>query len=135
MVIEFACGQANEEYGGARSRAQIYGASWDSSTKRWVPYYEDDSEKKLLSPVTRIYQSKAENSAGFIRTTDEINGEERLRVRSYKYCLFHADKAICGAGESMRLIQPAEDYLPLIIRILRSVKFVNVGSTPKGANP
>jgi hypothetical protein len=135
LVIEFACGQASEGYAEAHDRAQMYGASWDSATKGWVPYYEDDSEKELLSPVTRIYQLKSENAAGFIRTTDETNGEERLRVRSYKYCLFHADKAICGAGESMRLMRPAEDYLPLIIRVLHSVKFVDAPSAPNGANP
>ncbi|REG50418.1 hypothetical protein B0G80_6847 [Paraburkholderia sp. BL6669N2] len=133
LLIEFACGQANEGYADAQDKAQMYGASWDS-TKGWAPYYVDDSEKKLLSPVTRIYQLKSENSNGFIRTRDDINGEERLRVRSYKYCLFHDDKAICGAGQTMRLSKPAQDYLPLILRILRSVRFVDVPSSEDKRN-
>lgn len=49
--------------------------------KRWKPYYEDNSEQRLTAPVSRIYQVRSMNATGFVRTTDQIDGEEVQRVR------------------------------------------------------
>jgi hypothetical protein len=104
--------------------AQTYGAQWDGGGGIWKLYDEDASDRKLLSPVSRIYQLKSPNAAGFLRTTDEIRGDEDQRVRFYSFCLFHEKAAICGEGQSMKLDEPKGDYLPAILRILRSVRFV-----------
>ena len=106
------------------SAAQTYGALWDSSEKKWKPYYEDVDDRNALSPVSKIYQLRSKNATGFLRTTDQINGDEDQRVRFYTYCLFREKTAICGSGQSMKLEEPQGDYLPFILRILRSVSFV-----------
>ena len=104
--------------------AQTYGAQWDEGKRIWKLYNEDASDRKLLSPVSRIYQVKSPNAAGFLRTTDEISGDEDQRVRFYSFCLFHEKAAVCGEGQSMKLEEPKGNYLPAILRILRSVSFV-----------
>lgn len=105
--------------------AQIFGAQWDDKKKIWESYFEDDSDRKLLSPVSRVYQLKTPNASGFLRTTDDISGDEDKRVRSYSFCLFHGKAAVCGEGQSMKLEEPKGNYLPAILRILRSVSFVD----------
>lgn len=104
--------------------AQTYGAQWDEGKRIWKLYDEDESDRKLLSPVSRIYQLKSPNATGFLRTTDEISGDEDQRVRFYSFCLFHEKAAVCGEGQSMKLEEPKGNYLPAILRILRSVSFV-----------
>lgn len=101
-----------------------FGAQWDEDKKKWDLYYEDANDSKILPPVSRIYQLKSSNATGFLRTTDEISGDEDQRVRFYSFCLFHEETAVCGEGQSMRLEEPKGDYLPAILHILRSVSFV-----------
>ncbi|MFM0227250.1 hypothetical protein [Paraburkholderia dipogonis] len=105
--------------------ALAYGAAWDMRGKRWKPYYEDNSERRLTAPVSRIYQVRSINATGFLRTTDQINGEEAQRVRFYSFCLFNGHKAVCGDGQSMRLREPQRDFLPYILRVLRSLSFID----------
>lgn len=92
-------------------------------------YFENDIERQLVAPVSRIYQLRSKNATGFLKTTDQINGEENQRVRFYGFCLFHADKAVCGEGQSMRLAEPKGNYLPYILRVLQSVSFVDSQSS------
>jgi hypothetical protein len=118
--IDFEC-QINREFDEA---AQNFGAQWNEREKIWGLYYEDENDKKILPPVSRIYQIRSINAVGFLRTTDQINGDEAQRVRFYSFCLFHGKAAVCGTGQSMRLEEPKGNYLPAIMRILRSVSFV-----------
>jgi hypothetical protein len=110
--------------------AQTYGAQWDEEKRIWKPYDEDESDRELLYPVSRVYQLKTPNATGFLRTTDEVSGDEDKRVRFYSFCLFHEKAAICGKGQSMKLEEPKGNYLPAILRILRSVSFID-GSQAK----
>lgn len=119
--IDFEC-QINQEF---NETAQNFGAQWNEREKIWRLYYEGDNDKKILPPISRIYQIKSINSIGFLRTTDQINGDEAQRVRFYSFCLFHGKAAVCGAGQSMRLEEPKGDYLPAIMCILRSVNFID----------
>ncbi len=119
--IRFEC-QIGQQFDDA---AQTYGAQWNEGKKKWDLYYEDANDSKILPPVSRIYQLKSRNASGFMRTTDQINGEEDQRVRFYSFCLFHDKAAVCGTGQSMRLEEPKGDYLPFIMRVLRSVNFVD----------
>lgn len=119
--INFEC-RINQQFDNA---AQAYGAQWEPSKKAWALYYDDANDRKILPPVSQIYQLKSRNAAGFLRTTDQINGEDSLRVRFYYFCLFRERVAVCGDGQSMRLERPKEDYLPFILRILRGVKFID----------
>lgn len=119
--IRFKC-RINQQFDDA---AQTYGARWDEVKRIWKLYDEDGSDRKLLPPVSRIYQLKSSNATGFLRTTDEISGDEDQRVRFYSFCLFHEKTAICGKGQSMKLEEPKGDYLPEIMRILRSVSFID----------
>ena len=118
--IDFEC-QVDRE---PNSVAHDFGAQWDEREKKWRLYYEDENDRKILPSVSRIYQVRSKNAVGFVRTTDQINGEESLCVRFYSFCLFHNRSAVCGSGQSMRLEEPRGDYMPLIINILRSVSFV-----------
>lgn len=120
LGVNFEC-RVNRQFDNA---AQTYGASWDSGGKVWRLYYKRDDEK-ILAPVSKIYQLQSRNAIGFLRTTDQINGEEDQRVRFYSFCLFREKTAICGDGQSMRLEEPKGDHLPFILRILRSVTFVD----------
>jgi hypothetical protein len=119
--IVFEC-RTNQQ---SHDAANLYGGRWDVHSKRWIPYYKNSREQRLASPVSRIYQVQSRNAAGFLRTTDQINGEESQRVRFYTFCLFHMDKAVCGDGQSRFLTEPSGDYLPYILRILRSVEFTD----------
>jgi len=105
--------------------AQTYGAQWDEGKRVWKLHDEDASDRKLLLPGSRIYQLKSSNATGFLRTTDEVSGDEDQRVRFYSFCLFHEKTAVCGEGQSMKLEEPKGNYLPAILRILRSVSFVD----------
>jgi len=119
--IDFEC-QVSQELENA---APNFGARWDERESIWRLYYEDENDKKILPPVSQIYQIKSRNAVGFLRTTDQINGDEAQRVRFYSFCLFHGKAAVCGTGQSMRLEEPKGDYLPAIVRILRSVSFID----------
>jgi len=119
--IDFEC-QVSQELENA---APNFGARWDERESIWRLYYGDENDKKILPPVSQIYQIKSRNAVGFLRTTDQINGDEAQRVRFYSFCLFHGKAAVCGTGQSMRLEEPKGDYLPAIVRILRSVSFID----------
>ncbi|BEU23213.1 hypothetical protein [Paraburkholderia caribensis] len=119
--INFKC-NANQN---VSETAKVYGASWSSAEKYWVPYYGNEDDKKLLSSVSKVYQLRSKNSSGFLRTTDQINGAESQRVRFYTFCLFHDTASVCGSGQSMRLEEPKGNYLPYILRVLRSVSFMD----------
>ncbi|WP_206952526.1 hypothetical protein [Trinickia acidisoli] len=119
--INFEC-QTDQDFIDA---SHNFGAQWNEGKKRWDLYYEDANDSKILPPVSRIYQLKSRNASGFMRTTDQISGEEDQRVRFYSFCLFHDKAAVCGTGQSMRLEEPKGDYLPFIMRVLRSVNFVD----------
>jgi hypothetical protein len=113
--------------------ANLYGARWDARRKRWTPYYENSDEQRLAAPVSRIYQLRSKNSTGFLRTIDQINGDESQRVRFYKFYLFHSGKSVCGDGQSRRLTEPSGDYLPYIMRVLQSVEFIDSPERSGGA--
>jgi hypothetical protein len=119
--INFEC-QTGQDFIDA---AHNFGAQWDEGKKKWNLYYEDANDSKILPSVSRIYQLKSRNATGFVRTTDQINGEEDQRVRFYSFCLFHDKAAVCGTGQSMKLEEPKGNYLPAILRILRSVRFID----------
>jgi len=119
--IRFKC-QIDQQFDDA---AQTYGARWDEGKRIWSLYDENESDRKLLLPVSRIYQLKSSNATGFLRTTDEVSGDEDQRVRFYSFCLFHERTAVCGEGQSMKLEEPKGSYLPAILRILRSVSFLD----------
>lgn len=105
--------------------ARKYAATFNSKKDGWISYYEDGNDRRFVAPVSKIYQLRAINAKGFLRTTDQINGEESQRVRFYSFCLFHGQKAVCGSGQSMKLQEPKGDLLPYILRILRSVIFID----------
>ena len=83
--------------------AQTYGAQWDEGKRAWKLYDEDESDRNLFSSVSRIYQLKSPNATGFLRTTDEVSGDEDQSVRLYWFCLFYEKMAVCGDGQSMKL--------------------------------
>ena len=119
--IRFKC-RIDQQFDDA---AQTYGARWDEGKRIWILYDENDGDRKLLLPVSRIYQLKSSNATGFLRATDEVSGDEDQRVRFYSFCLFHERTAVCGEGQSMKLEEPKGSYLPAILRILRSVSFID----------
>jgi hypothetical protein len=131
FTVNFVCTHVN--ISSIEQLARRHGGTYDTAKKRWVAYYEG-SDRELLSPVTRFYPLRAVNSTGFARTTDEVLGDPRQRVRFFSYCLFHDTQAICGDGQVMRLSEPKGDLLPYVLDILRTVDFVNP-ATVKPAGP
>lgn len=119
--IRFEC-RIDQQFDDA---AQTYGARWDKRKRIWSMYDENEGDRKLLLPVSRIYQLKSSNATGFLRTADEVSGDEDQCVRFYSFCLFHERTAVCGEGQSMKLEEPKGSYLPAILRILRSVSFLD----------
>jgi hypothetical protein len=105
----------------ADDTARRYGGAWAAHEKRWMPYFKSEDDRQIFAPVSKIYQLNSINATGFLTTTDQVNGEESQRVRFYSFCLFHTNKAVCGDGQSMRLEEPKGNYLPYILRVLRSV--------------
>lgn len=106
-----------------------YGGSYSENKKQWTAYYANDSDKKLLTPVTHIYPIYSGNSSGFARTTDEVVGDPDQRVRFFSYCLFHGSDAFCGDGQVMKLRDPEVTLLPDALDFLRSLDFVDPATT------
>jgi hypothetical protein len=123
FAVNFVCRHVTDQ-----SKEQVanqYGGSYDVKRKKWVAYYDGERDRKLLSPVSRLYPIKTDNSSGFVRTTDEIIGDPDQRVRFFSYCLFHDAQAICGDGQVMKLADPKGNLLPYALEILRSVEFID----------
>jgi len=90
--------------------ANHYGAAYDNRQKKWMAYYADESDRKVLSPGTRVYQIRATNSEGFAVTVDDVTGDFRLRNRQLSYCLFREKKPCAVMAKSCSYPNPKQIY-------------------------
>lgn len=56
---------------------------------------------------------------------DDTTGEERTRQREFRYCLYHAQVALCGRTFVRNLMKPHNDVLPTVLTVLNSIDFVD----------
>lgn len=123
--VQFLCG--DNPASGYNSISKKYGAAFDSVRGRWnsiFPYTPDERAARELRSATLTYSLSAINSNGFYSTQDPIDGEPRWRVRVATYCLFGKKKHVCGLMRVMRISEPKTNQLPYILKILRSVEFL-----------
>lgn len=108
-----------------------HGAVYDEDKKEWVPYFESDSDARLLDTFTKVHNLKAVNGDGFYLIEDDRDGDPARRQRYLSFCIFHETRAVCGEEPVMYLSDPNGNMLPYVLDILRSVEFVGTsGSKP-----
>lgn len=107
--------------------SHMYGGQYVERGKRWVPYYVNDSDREILSPGSAIFQIAGPGGTGFVRTTDEVTGEESQRVRFLDYCIFSKEmnKAICGHSDDLRLSKPNANKLRYALSLLKTMSFAD----------
>ncbi|MDR5736272.1 hypothetical protein QCE47_28675 [Caballeronia sp. LZ025] len=105
--------------------ARQYGATYDGEHGRWVPYYDSERDSSLLSAFTKVRDLKSVNGRGFYLTQDDRDGNPAQRERYLAFCIFHDSTAVCGSKPIMYLGDPKGSLLPFVLRILRSVEFVD----------
>ncbi|MCS3507394.1 hypothetical protein [Achromobacter sp. JUb104] len=123
--VPFTCG--NNPISGNNSVAKKYGAILNIGNEDWEPLYptSDQDEIRGLRAVTSIHNFSSANASGFYKTQDADDGLPRLRDRAMTYCLFGEKKHVCGFMIVMRLNEPKTNQLPHILKVLRSVEFLD----------
>jgi len=111
---------------GNNSIARDYGAKLNTNNGKWEYSYHglEKEEINILKPATSIHNFSSINATGFYITQDATDGLPRLRDRTMTYCLFGEKNHICGLKTVMRLNEPKTNQLPYILKILRSVEFL-----------
>ncbi|MFL9927649.1 hypothetical protein PQR62_25510 [Herbaspirillum lusitanum] len=101
-------------------------ARFDEYKNRWEAYFSgDDEDRRLLAPVTKVYQIQAINSRGYVITIDQTYGAPESRDRNMHFCLLRPPKALCGEAPVMRLNTPQNNALPYVLEVLKSVEFID----------
>lgn len=103
------------------------GVSFNAHTQKWERDFSKikpgrDTPSKAMRFT--VYTITAVNSIGYGVTLDDDTGEPQQRQRYFMYCLPHPPVALCGGGYVAFLNDPKGNLLPHIMRILRSVEFV-----------
>ncbi len=115
--------------------ARQYGAVYDSNNKKWIPYFENRRDVKLLEAVTKVHKLDTVNGSGFYLIQDDRDGDPARRERYLSFCIFHDSKAVCGGEPIMNLSDPRGNILPCVLTILRSVQFIGTSaSRPESAS-
>jgi len=107
--------------------ARELGAAYNVEKEQWVPIFDNERAARNLRPVTKVRELKAINGSGFYLTLDDTNGDPDRRERYMTFCIFQDVVAVCGDRVVMSLVDPKGDLLPYMLRILRSVEFVDKG--------
>lgn len=132
--VSFVCASLIDNSKGVIARQ--HGAVYDEDRKKWVPYFESDSDARLLDTFTKVHNLKAVNGDGFYLTQDDRDGDPARRQRYLSFCIFHETMAVCGEEPVMYLSDPDGNMLPYVLDILRSVEFVGTSGSkrvPPGA--
>lgn len=81
-----------------------------------LPFYPEQNMR-----VVTLTGSNWQGTGIFI---DDTTGDEKWRQRSFRYCLYHADVAVCGRADVRYLRKPHNDVLDKVLTVLNSVEFV-----------
>ena len=88
----------------------------------WVPFTSGQHAK--------VFPMTGSNWSGLGVLVDDTTGDETQRVRTFKFCLVHTAKAICGETPVAVLAEPHSDEFAKSKAILQTIEFVDEGSTP-----
>jgi hypothetical protein len=115
----------HEHFSNVNEVASHFGGRLNNKTSIWTSDFGEASKKDIvqLRLVTKTFPLKSKNGHGFYTIQDDLDGEPKRRLRHLSYCLFHAEKALCGYGVVKRLIDSKSDMLPYARGILRTVEF------------
>ena len=138
LRLRFICHDADPEAlsESAPLRYDAPSQTWQKEMQKLYGLYTDPdpSFKRQLDRAVRIYEMKSVNAAGFAFTLDDVIGDERGRIRYFRYCLFRGPKAICGQTDVGLLVDirrnPKHDLTPYALKILRSIEFIDEAATP-----
>ncbi len=138
FYLRFYCHDADPEAlsESAPLRYDAPSQTWQKEMQKLYGLYTDPdpSFKRQLDRAVRIYEMKSVNAAGFAFTLDDVIGDERGRIRYFRYCLFRGPKAICGQTDVGLLVDirrnPKHDLTPYALKILRSIEFIDEAATP-----
>jgi len=118
-----------------------YPVRYDEVQRKWVKDMDRFLEKQVwkdeltkedrrqYSAAVKFYGLSPLNAHGFAFTQDDMIGDERGRRRHMRYCLFRAQKAVCGES-TVALLSDIKrdrrnDLTQYALRILRSIEFVS----------
>jgi hypothetical protein len=105
--------------------ARQHGVVRDGNGGRWVPYFDNEREARLLREFTTVNNLDAVNGNGFYLIQDDRDGDPAQRERYLAFCIFYKTIAVCGGQPVMYLSDPKGNLLPYVLDILRSVEFVD----------
>jgi hypothetical protein len=111
------------------------GAKYNRQTKQWEKHLDSwFSPSDLIDPESRVDADKetrlinlqAIDSRGYAQLTYQSFGDEWFRLRQMYFCLFKAERALCGQGNVAYLGDGARgDLTPHVLKILKSVQFLD----------
>lgn len=113
------------EYGCDRQKWSKFGVCVDVHNLPFLP-----EEHMRAIPL------KGANWQGVGILVDDTTGRERTRQRNFRYCLYHAEFALCGRVYVRNLMKPHNDVLPTVLTVLNSIEFVDdVPTDPLATSP
>ncbi len=112
------------EYGCDRQKWSKFGVCVDVHNLPFLP-----EEHMRAIPL------KGANWQGVGILVDDTTGRERTRQRNFRYCLYHAEFALCGRANVRNLMKPHNDVLATVLTVLNSIEFVDEVPTDPLATP
>ncbi|MBS0429917.1 MAG: hypothetical protein JSR41_21755 [Proteobacteria bacterium] len=112
---------------------------YDQGSKTWIKDVptlrrelaksSDYSDPKFLAQTVatiRTYDIKTPNAQGWADTGDDLTGEDEKRRRTMSFCVYHANKALCGLGNVAYLHDGRKgDLTSEALKIIRSIEFLD----------
>ncbi len=99
---------------------------WEKDLDRgFLPPPPTVEERKQLDKATRVINVKSVNAQGYASVIEDTFGDEKHRVATMKFCLFHPPREICGYGVVGMLRDGRKgDLTPHALKIIRSIEFL-----------
>lgn len=145
LVFDFVCRPFEESDNGKPAQSYAYididkdvnnGAMTDPVSGKWVihpieigpadeAFIQNSVQAKLLAKSRFGGQLDAVNSTGYYRVENATYGEETRRERYFSACLMHPPVVLCVSRTSAgALEEPRKSLVPYLIKLLRTVEFV-----------
>ncbi len=133
FYLRFFCHDADQEGLSESAPVRYDGVlgAWHKDMQKLYALYTqpDEAFRRTLDRAVRVYDMTSVNAQGFAFTLDDVIGDERGRLRHFRYCLFKGVKAICGQTHVGLLADirrnPRHDLTTYALKILRSIEFID----------
>ncbi|MDR0480465.1 MAG: hypothetical protein LBG66_01110 [Gallionellaceae bacterium] len=87
---------------------------------------EDEAPFDRYAKTFRVYNITAKNAPGWAYTYKDIDWDEKTRQKHLNFCIYHANKVLCGFGDVGYLEEGAEgDLTQRALEIIRSIEFLD----------